>query len=198
MTIESLYDNPTSGIAQPEAKKTEPAPVAGAVDATKLFDTMKPAAEKRDPPPAGTKVEPDAAAKLYGDSAYNDTVLLTDVPAGATAEQIDAANSDVRQQFAAMELPGPMAREITAKFTAAMRAPIDDATYDKRVASFKTELERKFGSEVEERLQDVRTLLAKADPAVVTALVESGLNVDVDTIVALAGHARALKGRGRL
>ena len=30
------------------------------------------------------------------------------------------------------------------------------------------------------------------------AFVESGLNVDPDTIVSLAEHARSLKGRGRL
>lgn len=93
-----------------------------------------------------------------------------------------------------------LARTLTERFTAAMRAPTDDATYERRASTLKTDLGQRWGGieHVEERLADVRCLLAMADPAVVDALVESGLNVDPDTIVRLAEHARSLKGRGRL
>jgi hypothetical protein len=141
----------------------------------------------------------DVARSLYSsDSTYADTVLVADGHPEATAEQIAAANADARAQFKAMELPAMMAKQMTETFNASMRTPLSDAEYDKRVANFQHELTRQFGSEAQERLADVRKLLAKADPAVTAALIESGMNYDIQVIRELADHARSLKGRGRL
>jgi hypothetical protein len=210
MTIESMFDHPSSGITQPEPKKDAPPPadeaakIAAAEEAkaATLFDSMRKdePVEKKDDKPA-EKTDEDRAAALYdAESTYADSVLLTEVPASATPEQIAAANSDVRKQYAAMELPGTLARTLTDRVVAAMRAPISDAEYDNKVATFKSELGRRWGGieHVEERLNDVRALLARADPAVLKVFVESGLNVDPETIAALADHARSLRGRGRL
>jgi hypothetical protein len=166
--------------------------------AARLFDSME----------QGPKVEPstvapdeDRAANLYNAaSVYVDSVLVAEVPAGSTQEDVAAANASYHQELAKLELSGTTARQITDRFTASMKNPISDAEYDKRVASFNTELGRRFGGaeNVAERLADVNKLLAKADPTVLQMFVESGLNVDADTVFELAQHARSLKGRNRL
>lgn len=212
MSLSSLYDNsshPDAQLASADTRaatqKTTDEAVKSAAQANesklaRLYDTM-PQGERKDEQQPAQKTDADRAAVLYSpDSTYADTILVTDVPADHTPEQVAAANADARAQFAAMELPGVLARTLTDRFTAAMRAPIDEATYERRMATLKTDLASRFGGieHVEERLADVRKLLAMADPAVVDALVESGLSVDPDTIASLAEHARSLKGRGRL
>lgn len=88
MSIEALYDNPTSDIAQPEVKKDAPVDKPAAFDPSRLYDTKHSdtPAERKDEQQPAQKTDEDRAAVLYSpDSTYADTVLVTDVPANATA-----------------------------------------------------------------------------------------------------------------
>lgn len=123
MNTEALYDNPTSGIAQPEKKQEAPADKPAAFDPSRLYDTKhSDTPERKDERQPAQKTDEDRAAVLYSpDSTYADAVLVADVPGNATAEQVAAANADARAQFAAMELPGVLARTLTDRFTAVLQ-----------------------------------------------------------------------------
>jgi len=219
MNLANFYDNSqhpdaapkgTGGGAPPSSPPADDKQQANADVAAKLFDhptSQKPAEQKPQEPaeqkpqePAEQKSDADIARALYGpEGMYRDAVLVTEHPE-ATPEQVKQANSEYRAELHNMELPSQLGRSLTETFTALTRAPLSDAAYDANVASFKQRMADRWGGaeHVAERLADVQKLLAKAHPAVTTALVESGMNYDPNVIAALADHARSLKGRGRL
>jgi hypothetical protein len=178
-----------------------------------LYPTMRPAdhplnrQEQATPPPeppptqSQQQAAPDRPIEqvMYGDTMYAEaeTTLLPDAMLDGSPEQISAARADYRAELHKVELPAPLARDLTAQFVAAMKAPISDEEHAAQRTKMHTELAQRFGRDgAKECLADVRALLAKSK-YLADALVDAGLDVRTDVIVALAEHARSLRGRGR-
>jgi hypothetical protein len=171
--VSKLYDHATS---QPEnkgeQKTNEPAP----------------------------KSDEDRAKLLYGETTYAETesALIPETSLDATPEQLQQARGEVRAALHAVELPAPLAKQLTEQFFAAMANPISDEEHAAARTTMHAELTARFGAEEAcAKLKDVRDLLAKSEH-IANGLVNAGLDVNTEVIVALAAHARSQRGRGRL
>jgi hypothetical protein len=211
MSVENFYNNsehsdqsaPSAATAAAAARQATDAVKAAAVDAehkaATLFPTMPQGEQK---PVEPTKVEPDKAAALY-DKQYEHALPFVHDMHCVDAESAESVNTLARTAYTSLELPVPIAESLTTKFVdAGNRVGTPQEMTDEQHAEARTtmraELTRRFGADgMNEKLKGVRDLLAKS-PQLADTMVVLGLDVDIDTIMALAEHSHSLRARGRL
>lgn len=164
--------------------------------------------KKAAPTPQQNDGLPDAVRELRsapervmfsGAKLYNNVTPI-DTPEDATDEQrqfVDAANDELRQCFADMEMPTDDARSFVELIkSAATNPPSEEQQLDWRATTISA-LNREFGREAALALNDAYRLVNR-DPRILHMIQMAGMADNPEMIKLFVRLAKAQKSKGRL